>query len=83
MDTNEGKLLLKNEVFQIVGSAIEVLNTLGTWARREALRKCVGRGVWSAKNPVSAAALFDILYKGHRIGLFIPDLVKSPTTNGD
>ena len=29
MDTNEDKRLLKNEVFQIVGSAIEVLNTLG------------------------------------------------------
>ena len=29
MDTNEEKLLLKDEVFQIVGCAIEVLNTLG------------------------------------------------------
>lgn len=27
MDTNKHKLLYKNEVFQIVGSAIEVLNT--------------------------------------------------------
>jgi len=29
MDTNEPKLLLKEEVFQIVGCALEVLNTLG------------------------------------------------------
>ena len=29
MDTNSEKLLLKDEVFQIIGSAIEVLNTLG------------------------------------------------------
>jgi GxxExxY protein len=29
MDTNGDKLLLKQDVFQIVGSAIEVLNTLG------------------------------------------------------
>ena len=29
MNTNSEKLLLKNEVFQVVGSAIEVLNTLG------------------------------------------------------
>ncbi|CAN5604774.1 hypothetical protein BH18VER2_BH18VER2_15100 [soil metagenome] len=27
MDTNDEKLLLKEEVFQIVGCAIEVLNT--------------------------------------------------------
>ena len=29
MNTNSEKLLLKDEVFQIVGCAIEVLNTLG------------------------------------------------------
>jgi len=29
MDTNSGKLLAKEEVFQIVGCAIEVLNVLG------------------------------------------------------
>jgi hypothetical protein len=29
MDTNSGKLLAKEEVFQIVGCAIEILNTLG------------------------------------------------------
>jgi GxxExxY protein len=29
MDTNRGTLLAKDEVFQIVGCAIEVLNTLG------------------------------------------------------
>ena len=29
MDTNEGKVLFKDEVFQVVGCAIEVLSTLG------------------------------------------------------
>ncbi len=29
MHTNKGVLLFKDEVFQIVGCAIEVLNTLG------------------------------------------------------
>jgi hypothetical protein len=29
MDTNSEKLLLKREVFQVVGCTIEVLNTLG------------------------------------------------------
>jgi hypothetical protein len=29
MDTNDEKLLFRDEVFQIVGCAIEVLNTLG------------------------------------------------------
>jgi hypothetical protein len=30
MDTNNEKLLSRDEVFQIVGCAIEVLNTIGT-----------------------------------------------------
>jgi len=29
MNTNDGKVLFKDEVFQVVGCAIEVLNTLG------------------------------------------------------
>ena len=29
MHTNEDKVLFKDEVFQVVGCAIEVLNTLG------------------------------------------------------
>jgi len=29
MDTNREKLLLKDEVFQVVGCAVEVLNTIG------------------------------------------------------
>jgi GxxExxY protein len=29
MDTNDDRLLLRDEVFQIVGCAIEVLNTMG------------------------------------------------------
>ena len=29
MDTNKHELLLKEEVFQVVGCAMEVLNTLG------------------------------------------------------
>ena len=29
MDTNSEKLLLKDEVFKVVGCAIEVLNTIG------------------------------------------------------
>jgi hypothetical protein len=37
MDTNNEKLLVKEEVFQIVGCAIEVLNTLGHGAAREAI----------------------------------------------
>jgi hypothetical protein len=44
MDTNAEKLLFRDEVFQIVGCAIKVLNALGHGIVEKAIRKCVGRG---------------------------------------
>ena len=60
MDTNreepgdDDKLLFRAEVFQIVGCAIEVLNTLGHGLIEKAVRKRLGRRVWSEKHSVSA-----------------------------
>ena len=75
MDTNEGKLLLKNEVFQIVGSAIEVLNTLGHGLVEKPYENALVVEFGLRKIPLRQQPSFDILYKGHRIGLFILDLV--------
>ena len=75
MDTNEDKLLLKNEVFQIVGSAIEVLNTLGHGLVEKPYENALVVEFGLRKIPLRQQPSFDILYKGHRIGLFIPDLI--------
>ncbi len=56
MDTNDEKLLAKEEVFQIVGCAIEVLNTLAHGIAGKPYEKCIGRGVWAAKNSIPATA---------------------------
>jgi PD-(D/E)XK nuclease superfamily protein len=46
MNTNRGEVLLLNsEVFQIVGCAIEVLNTLGHGLVEKLYEKRIGRGV--------------------------------------
>ena len=83
MDTNEDKRLLKNEVFQIVGSAIEVLNTLGHGLVEKPYENALVVEFGLRKIPFQQQPSSTSFYKGHRIGLFIPDLVKSPTTNGD
>ena len=75
MDTNEDKRLLKNEVFQIVGSAIEVLNTLGHGLVEKPYENALVVEFGLRKIPLRQQPSFDILYKGHRIGLFILDLV--------
>ena len=75
MDTNEGKVLLKDEVFQVVGCAIEVLNTLGHGLIEKPYENALVVEFGLRKIPFRQQPAFDILYKGHKIGLFVPDLI--------
>ena len=75
MDTNEDKVLLKDEVFQIVGYAIEVLNTLGHGLVEKPYETALVEELGLRKIPLRQQPAFDVLYKGHKIGLFIPDLI--------
>jgi GxxExxY protein len=75
MDTNEGKVLLKDEVFQLVGCAIEVLNTLGHGMIEKPYENAVVVEFGLRKIPFRQQPAFDILYKGQKIGLFVPDLI--------
>jgi GxxExxY protein len=75
MDTNVEKLLLKEQVFQIVGCAIEVLNTLGHGLVEKPYENALVVEFGLRKIPFRQQPSFDVLYKGHRMGLFIPDLI--------
>jgi len=75
MDTNSGKLLAKEEVFQIVGSAIEVLNALSHGLLEKPYENALAVEFGLRKIPFQQQAVFDVLYKGHKVGLFIPDLI--------
>jgi GxxExxY protein len=79
MDTNSGKLLAKEEVFQIVGSAIEVLNALGHGLLEKPYENALAVEFGLRKIPFQRQAVFDVLYKGHKVGLFIPDLIAFDT----
>ena len=74
MDTNSGKVLAKEEVFQIVGS-IEVLNTLGHGLLEKPYENALAVEFGMRNIPFRQQPLFDVLYKGHKVGLFIPDLI--------
>ena len=75
MDTNNEKLLAKEEVFQIVGCAIEVLNALGHGLVEKPYDNALAVEFGLRNVPVRQQAVFDVLYKGHKVGLFIPDLI--------
>jgi GxxExxY protein len=75
MDTNNEKLLAKEEVFQIVSCAIEVLNTLGHGLLEKPYENALAIEFRLQSIPFRQQPSFDILYKGCQIGLFIPDLI--------
>lgn len=75
MHTNNEKLLFKNEVFQIVGCAIEVLNALGHGIVEKPYEKALVVEFGLQQVPFRQQPSFNILYKGHEVGLFVPDLI--------
>jgi GxxExxY protein len=76
MDTNDGGvLLLRDEVYQIVGSAIEVLNGIGHGLHEKPYENALIIEFGLRKIPYKQQRAFDVLYKGERVGLFVPDLI--------
>jgi GxxExxY protein len=75
MDTNEEKLLFKDEVFQIIGCAIEVLNTLGHGIVEKPYENALVVEFGLRQIPFKLQPVFDVLYKGLRVGTFVPDLI--------
>jgi GxxExxY protein len=75
MDTNEDKLLLKQEVFQIVSCAIEIINTLGNGLVEKPYENALVVEFGLRRNPFHQQPSFDVQYKGYKVGLFVPDLI--------
>lgn len=76
MNTNEErKLVLKEEVFAIVGSAMEVLNELGHGLHEKPYENALVVEFELRKIPWQQQRQFDVLYKSHKVGLFVPDLI--------
>ena len=75
MNTNNEKLLLKDEVFEVVGCAIEVLNTIGHGLVEKPYENALVVEFSLRKMAFKQQPSYDVLYKGHKIGLFVPDLI--------
>lgn len=75
MDTNEHKLLLTEEVFQIVGCAMEVLNTLGHGLLEKPYENALVVEFGLRGIPFTQQPRFDIIYKGVKVGDYVPDLI--------
>ncbi len=75
MDTNEHELLLKKEAFQIVGCAMEVLNTLGHGFLEKPYENALAVEFELRGIPFKQRPRFDVIYKSVRVGEYSPDLI--------
>ena len=72
---NQNKLLLREEVYQVVGSAIEVLNVIGHGLHEKPYENALLVEFGIRNIPVKQQVTFDVVYKGRTVGIFIPDLI--------
>lgn len=75
MDTNKHEFLLKKEVFQVIGCAMEVLNTLGHGFLEKPYENALVVEFRLNGIPFKQQPRFDVIYKSVRVGEYIPDLV--------
>jgi GxxExxY protein len=78
MDTNE-KLLLKNEVFQIVGAAMDVLNGVGHGFHEKPYENALAIEFRHRGIPFKQQPSFSIDYRGEVVGVFTPDVIAFET----
>jgi len=72
---NDHKLLLKEEVFQVVGAAIEVLNGLGHGLHEKPYENALVVEFALRGIAVQQQTKFDVIYKEAKVGEYVPDLI--------
>jgi GxxExxY protein len=78
MNTNEHELILKEEVFDVVGCAMEVLNELGHGLLEKPYENALVVEFGLKNIMVQQQARHKLMYKGVEVGEYVPDL----TTHG-
>ncbi len=68
-------ILLKDEVYAIVGCAIEVLNFLGHGFHEKPYENALTVEFKLRKIPHLQQPTIDISYKDHKVGNYVPDLI--------
>ena len=75
MHTNEHELILKEEVFEVVGCAMEVLNELGHGLLEKPYENALIVEFGLRNILVRQQAQYKVLYKGIQVGKYVPDLI--------
>ena len=68
-------LLYKEEVYNIVNCAFEVLNMLGHGLLEKPYENALCVEFMARQIPYEQQKRFNIIYKNHKVGEFVPDLI--------
>lgn len=75
MNTNIHELLLKEEVYQVVGCVMEVIDTLGHGLLKKSFENALVVEFGVKDIPYKQQPRFDVIYKGVKVDDFVPDLI--------
>ncbi|MHC4231821.1 MAG: GxxExxY protein [Planctomycetota bacterium] len=75
MNTNEHELILKEEVFDVVGCAMEVLSELGHGLLEKPYENALVVELGLKDVPVQQQSRYTLMYKGVQVGEYVPDLI--------
>ncbi|MHC5164940.1 MAG: GxxExxY protein [Planctomycetota bacterium] len=75
MNTNEHEIILKEEVFEVVGCAIEVLNELGHGLLEKPYENALAVELKLRNILVKQQVRHKVIYKGVQVGEYVPDLI--------
>ena len=75
MEKKKQELIFKEEVYQIVGAAMNVLNTLGHGLLEKPYENAMVVELEEQGIPYSQQQKFEVIYKGVNVGNYIPDLI--------
>ena len=75
MNTNKHELLSKDEVYQVVGCALEVSNALGHGLLEKPYENALVVEFGLRQIPYQQQTRYPVIYKSVQVGEYIPDLV--------
>jgi GxxExxY protein len=75
MNTNEHELILKEEVFDVVGCAMEILNELGHGLLEKPYENALVVEFGLKNISVQQQSRYEVKYKGVQVGEYVPDLI--------
>lgn len=75
MNTDAHGLIHEQETRQIIGRAMEVLNTLGHGLLEKPYENAIAVEFGLRNIPYRQQARFDVVYKNTKVGEYVPDLI--------